>query len=41
VKHQISQNNPKKEETSEEEDLFREAMEEAETMRLDVILVEN
>jgi hypothetical protein len=41
LKHQINQNNPKKEETSEEKYLFREAVEEAKTTRLDVMLVEN
>ena len=40
LNHQVSQNNLKEEETSEEEDLFKEAEGEAEIMRLDVTHVE-
>ncbi len=40
LNHQVSQNNLGEEETSKEEDLFREAEEEAGIMRLDVIPME-
>ena len=39
LNHQVSQNNLREEETSKEEDLFKEAEEEAGIMRLDVIII--